>query len=222
MLMLTLLLQAIIGHAQPANLARVDGAVAIADSTHRDRWGIDGYHAHLAIDGNTDSAGGGMRNTSWASDNWEVTHSLTVILPAEGDLESVRIHWAGSLAPSRVVVSDKGIVYVESAAIFNDGDTAVDWGQDAVATVTWGDATTSTMNAGTGLSLKDSAGNVINLTEAGNTVTTHGDVGYVTQGRVSFQIGLTASETATMSIGSVAASALGAYCYPVLQLLKTQ
>ncbi len=105
--------------------------------------------------------------------------------------------------------SEKGIVYVESAAIFNDGGTAVDWGQDAVATVTWGDGTTSAMNAGTGLSLRDSAGNVINLTEAGNTVTTHGDVGYVTQGQVSFQIGLTASETATMSIGSVAASALG-------------
>ncbi|NSW54850.1 MAG: hypothetical protein HPY44_02460 [Armatimonadetes bacterium] len=105
--------------------------------------------------------------------------------------------------------SDKGIVYVETAAIFNDGGTAVDWGQDAVATVTWGDGTTSTMNAGKGLSLTDSAGNVINLTEAGNSVTTHNDVGYVTQGQVSFQIGLTASETATMSIGSVAASALG-------------
>ncbi|NSW57108.1 MAG: heparinase II/III family protein [Armatimonadetes bacterium] len=105
MLMLTLLLQAIIAQAQPANLARLDGAVAIADSTHRDRWGIDGYHAHLAIDGNTNSAGDGMRTTSWASDNWEVTHSLTVIFPAEADLESVRIHWAGSLAPSRVVVS---------------------------------------------------------------------------------------------------------------------
>lgn len=105
MLMLTLLLQAIIGHAQPANLARLDGAVAIADSTHRDRWGLDGYHARLAIDGNTDSTGDGVRTASWASDNWEVTHSLTVILPAEGDLESVRIHWAGSLAPSRVVVS---------------------------------------------------------------------------------------------------------------------
>lgn len=105
--------------------------------------------------------------------------------------------------------SDQGIVYVETAAIFNDGNTAVDWGQDAVATVTWGDATTSTMNAGTGLALEDSAGNIINLTEAGNSVTTHSDVGYVTQGQVSFQIGLTASETASMSIDSVAASALG-------------
>lgn len=105
--------------------------------------------------------------------------------------------------------SDKGIVYVETAAIFNDSNTGVDWGQDAVATVTWGDATTSTMNAGTGLALEDSAGNTVVLTEAGNTVTTHNDAAYVTQGQVSFQIGLTSSETASMSIASVAASALG-------------
>lgn len=104
---------------------------------------------------------------------------------------------------------NKGIVYVETAAIFNDADTEVDWGSDAAATVTWGDATTSTMNAGSGLQLQDSAGNSITLTEAGNTVTTHNDAAFVSQGSLSFQIGLTASETASVSIGSVAAADLG-------------
>lgn len=104
MLMLSLLLHAVLGQAQPANLARLEGAVAIADSTFRDRWGIDGYHAPLTIDGNADSAGAGMRSTSWASDNWEVTHALAVVFPAQVDLESVRVHWAGSLSPARVVV----------------------------------------------------------------------------------------------------------------------
>lgn len=102
-----------------------------------------------------------------------------------------------------------GITLVETADILNGGNTAVAWGIDAVATVTWGDATTSTMNAGAGLSLQDSAGNTINLTEAGNALTTHNDVAYVSQGEVSFQVGLSASETASIAIGSVASADLG-------------
>jgi flagellin len=105
--------------------------------------------------------------------------------------------------------SDKGIIYVESAEILNGGNTGVEWGVDAVATVTWGDSTTSTMNQGTGLVLKDSAGNTITLTTAGNQVTTHQDAIYVTQGSVSFQIGVNVGETASISISACGTAQLG-------------
>jgi len=105
--------------------------------------------------------------------------------------------------------SSNGITLVETADVLNGGSTAVAWGVDAVATTTWGDATTSTMNAGSGLQLQDSDGNIITLNAAGNTVTTHNDVAYVSQGSVSFQVGLSASETASVTISSVAASDLG-------------
>lgn len=81
------------------NLARLDGALAIADSEHRERWGLDGYHASLAIDGNPDGRGAGARTTSWVSDNWEVTHALAVVFPRRVNVSAVRVTWAGPNTP---------------------------------------------------------------------------------------------------------------------------
>ncbi|MCE5219213.1 hypothetical protein LLH03_19530 [bacterium] len=103
--------------------------------------------------------------------------------------------------------SDKGIIYVETADVLNGGSTAVKYGTDAAATVTGGAA--GTYNQGKGLQLKDAAGDIINLTAAGNSVANHANAVYVTQGSVSFQIGLTASETASTTISSCTATALG-------------
>ncbi|MCD6350996.1 MAG: hypothetical protein J7M26_02655 [Armatimonadetes bacterium] len=105
--------------------------------------------------------------------------------------------------------ADYGIIYSESADILNGGNTGVNWGGDAVATVTWGDSTTSTMNQGSGLTLQDADGNTIVLTAAGNSVTTHSSAIYVTQGSLSFQVGVNVGETASLSISSCTASALG-------------
>ena len=82
--------------ASAMNVATLDGVVVIADSQSRNRWGLDGYQPHLAIDGNSDSSGAGTRTTSWASDNWEVTHSLALIFPRQVAATEVRIHWAVS------------------------------------------------------------------------------------------------------------------------------
>jgi len=105
--------------------------------------------------------------------------------------------------------SGNGIVLTETADVINGGVAGEAWGTDAAGTVTWGDATTSTMSQGSGLTLEDSSGNAITLTTAGNTVTTHDDVAYVTQGSVSFQVGLTSSETSSVSISSMQAADLG-------------
>ncbi len=79
---------------QPSNLARLDGVVALADSVHRDRWGLDGYQPWRACDGGADGAGAGARTAAWASDNWEVTHSLGLLFPRRVLLTGVAIHWA--------------------------------------------------------------------------------------------------------------------------------
>ncbi len=84
-----LLALAVHGKCAPVNLARMDGCVAVADSEHRSRWGVDGYHASLAIDGDTRPA------ACWASDNWEVTHTLAVIFPCQVSVQSVRVVWGG-------------------------------------------------------------------------------------------------------------------------------
>lgn len=69
-----------------ANLAQLDGVQVVADSQHRDRWGVDGYHPFLACDGNA--------NTGWVSDNWEVPHTLAVIFPRQVSVQQVGIRWA--------------------------------------------------------------------------------------------------------------------------------
>lgn len=101
------------------------------------------------------------------------------------------------------------ITYNENAGVLNGGDGAGAVGADAVATVTWGDTTTSTFNQGQGLTLRDADGNSITLTAAGNAVATHGDALNVTQGQLSFQIGVNAGETASISVNSVKTSDLG-------------
>ncbi|MBI2297711.1 MAG: hypothetical protein HYU66_01945 [Armatimonadetes bacterium] len=69
------------------DLARLPGVAAVADSEHRDRWGVDGWHAPLAIDGDP--------QTAWVSDNWEVTHALAVLFPRQVSASALRIAWAG-------------------------------------------------------------------------------------------------------------------------------
>jgi hypothetical protein len=77
-----------------ANVALMEGVAALADSQHRDRWGVDGYHPWLACDGQTDPAGGPM--SAWLSDNWEVTHSLALVFPRRVRMQQAVIHWGGA------------------------------------------------------------------------------------------------------------------------------
>ncbi len=95
--------------AQSVNVARLEGVVAVADSQHRDRWGLDGYQAWRAHDGISDGSGKGARTAAWASDNWEVTHSLALIFPRRVRVTGARVHWGrpGSvpLTPRRFALS---------------------------------------------------------------------------------------------------------------------
>jgi heparinase II/III-like protein/F5/8 type C domain-containing protein len=78
--------------AAQENLARLEGVLAIADSQHRDRWGTDGFHPQYVRDGNTDR--GAMRASCWASDNWEVTHTLVLLFPRRMTVSGANLHWA--------------------------------------------------------------------------------------------------------------------------------
>ena len=93
------------------DLARRKGVVVVADSQHRDRWGIDGYHPHLVRDGDADSA--------WLSDNWEVTHAVALIFPHVVRVSGLQVVWGRpSAMPSRFSV--QGLVggeWVEAAEI---------------------------------------------------------------------------------------------------------
>lgn len=82
--------------AQAANLAALPGVVAVAESQHRDRWGLDSWHPWLACDGNA--------NTSWLSDNWEYTHTFVLIFPWQSTVQQVVINWDGGKAPRSFVV----------------------------------------------------------------------------------------------------------------------
>ncbi len=92
------------GAQEPRNLARLAGVVALAESEHRDRWGLDGWHASLAVDGNRDGSGEGARTNAWASDNWEYTHTLLLVFPNVVEASEVRVFWAApkdTLTPRR-------------------------------------------------------------------------------------------------------------------------
>jgi hypothetical protein len=78
------------------NLARLPGVVAVAESQHRDRWGVDGSHPWLACDGQT--------NTSWLSDNWEYSHSLALVFPQRVTVRQVVVHWGGGKPPLGLTV----------------------------------------------------------------------------------------------------------------------
>ena len=71
--------------AHAENVALMEGVVAIADSQHRDRWGVDGYHPWLVCDGQTDAAD--AAKAAWLSDNWEVTHSIALVFPRRVQVE---------------------------------------------------------------------------------------------------------------------------------------
>ena len=103
--------------------------------------------------------------------------------------------------------SDQGAIVVETGAgtgIINTAKaTSADFGIDEVATIN-----ATLYNQGKGLQLKDAAGDTINLKVATAPGALNSAM-YVTQGQVSFQTGLTSSETASTSIASMTASALG-------------
>ncbi len=103
--------------------------------------------------------------------------------------------------------SDQRIIYTESADILNGAAGVSAAGLDAVATVTGAGA--GAYDDGKGLELEDNTtGNKINLTTAGNATATYANAIAVTAGSASFQIGLTSSETASISISSVTSTAL--------------
>ena len=91
-------------HVYAENVAVMDGVVVIADSEHRDRWGVDGYHARFAADGKTDDAG--SPQAAWLSDNWDVTHSIALAFPRRVRVTQAVIHWAGDNdTPSRFTLN---------------------------------------------------------------------------------------------------------------------
>jgi len=79
-----------------ANLASFPGVVAVAESQHRDRWGVDGSHPWLACDGHD--------NTSWLSDNWEYSHTLALVFPRQVTAQQVVVHWGGGKPPLSLLV----------------------------------------------------------------------------------------------------------------------
>ncbi|MCE5238223.1 heparinase II/III-family protein [bacterium] len=81
---------------QAANLATGPGGVAVAESQHRDRWGVDGSQPWLACDGKNE--------TSWLSDNWEYSHTLALIFPRQVTVRQVVIHWGGGKPPLTITV----------------------------------------------------------------------------------------------------------------------
>lgn len=103
-----------------------------------------------------------------------------------------------------------GIIMVDASNVMNSA-TMVQYGVDAVGTIDWSDATQTALTAaaGDGLTMRSADGDVVTLTTTGNSVATHSNALYIETGELSFQVGLTASETASTSIDSVAASQLG-------------
>jgi len=78
---------------QAEDLSRLPGVIAVAESQHRDRWGVDGWHPSLALDGKPD--------TAWLSDNWEYTHTLAVVFPAPAMVRQVVAEWSDLTQPAR-------------------------------------------------------------------------------------------------------------------------
>ena len=104
------------------NLARLDGVLSLADSQHRDRWGVDGWHPGYVCDGNTEGSGEGARTTSWASDNWEVTHTVALVFPQRVTVSEVTVHWGQPsdtpLTPTRFLLQGyRDGRWVELAAV---------------------------------------------------------------------------------------------------------
>ncbi|HZP81116.1 MAG TPA: heparinase II/III family protein [Chthonomonadaceae bacterium] len=90
----------VVAHAGEINLARLPGVVAVVDSEHRDRWGIDGYHAACLNDGIVS----GSETQEWMSDNWEVTHTAALVFPQAVRVQKVTFHWGNSLTPRRATL----------------------------------------------------------------------------------------------------------------------
>jgi len=108
--------------------------------------------------------------------------------------------------------SDHGIQFSESADILNGGNATSATGTNAVATVTYGDSTTETFSSGKGLQLVgNTSGTIINLktNAVADYGTTHPNALLVTSGSLQFQIGAYAGQTASLTLGSVAANQLG-------------
>jgi flagellin len=107
--------------------------------------------------------------------------------------------------------SEAGVVLVDSGGILNTAaGTVADYGEDATATVTFvgaaedGSDITVDFDQGSGLALKDADGNQLTLASGSNTVSDKGVVATISgTGAASFQIGLSVSEVASISIQSV-------------------
>jgi flagellin len=107
--------------------------------------------------------------------------------------------------------SSAGVVLVDAGGILNTAaGTVADYGEDAKATVTFvgaaedGSNITVDFDQGQGLSLKDADGNQLSLAAGSNTVSNKGVVATISgTGAASFQIGLSVSEVASISIQSI-------------------
>ncbi len=75
--------------AAPTDLARLPGVQVVVDSRHRDRWGLDVCRPEAVLDGRAADA----YRDAWASDNWEVTHTLALVFPRAVSVTSVGLQW---------------------------------------------------------------------------------------------------------------------------------
>lgn len=105
--------------------------------------------------------------------------------------------------------ADAKVQLVDSNGIIQSAASAAsDTGVNAVANVTMG-ATTVAFSAGKGLELKDTDGNIIELTSAGNLAAgAQAGVVQVNVGASNFQIGGSANQVASLSLGNYNASSL--------------
>ncbi|OGV81791.1 MAG: hypothetical protein A3K19_26360 [Lentisphaerae bacterium RIFOXYB12_FULL_65_16] len=94
---------------QAGNVVRLDGVLALGDSVHRDRWGVDGYQPGCVLR-DVDPASGPVSAgpACWASDNWDATHALVLVLPRRVSVTAVTLHWpkqgGAILTPRRLLV----------------------------------------------------------------------------------------------------------------------
>ncbi len=81
-----LTLHALRAPAEASGVVQEPGTIAVADSEHRDRWGANGNPPQLVQDGDP--------KTCWVSDNWEVTHTIALLLPKAIRVTGISVVWA--------------------------------------------------------------------------------------------------------------------------------
>jgi hypothetical protein len=104
---------------EKTNLARLPGVIAIVDSEHRDRWGVDGYHAANLCDGVIPA----NVTQAWASDNWEVTHTAALVFPQRVHVARFTFHWLNNLTPRHATLQGWGDgKWIDLAQLTTDAD----------------------------------------------------------------------------------------------------